>query len=122
MRSTRQAVAGTRCQKRRRKDDANSWVEVTPEAGGVPCRSIRDSLHCGNAAKLRMLHQLRDLAPADVTARLHFAAREATPVDLGAGPILMHPQDKPGAPSCLSTQSKRRREGNDNNPSSNILS
>ncbi|MEO8543635.1 MAG: hypothetical protein ABI434_08635 [Burkholderiaceae bacterium] len=65
------------------------------------CRVIHAALKREHAyggsysSVVRMLHQLRDQTPADVTVRLSFAPDEAAQVDFGADPILMHPQGMP---------------------------
>ncbi len=72
------------------------WLDAGVQGRAIHGALKREHAYGGSySAVMRMLHQLRAQAPADVTVRLSFAPGEAVQVDFGAGPILMHPQGKP---------------------------
>ena len=72
------------------------WFEAGVQGRAIHAALKREHGYGGSySSVVRMLHQLRDQTPADVTVRLSFAPGEAAQVDFGAGPILMHPQGIP---------------------------
>lgn len=71
------------------------WFEAGVQGRAIHGALKREHAYGGSySSVVRMLHQLRDQTPADVTVRLSFAPGEAAQVDFGAGPVLMHPQGK----------------------------
>lgn len=70
-------------------------------SAGVQGRAIHSALrrehgYAGSySSVMRMIVQLREELPADVTVRLSFAPGEVAQVDFGAGPVLAHPDGKP---------------------------
>ena len=72
------------------------WLDAGVQGRAIHGALKREHAYGGSySSVVRMLHQLRDQTPVDVTVRLSFAPGEAAQVDFGAGPILMHPQGTP---------------------------
>ena len=72
------------------------WFEAGVQGRAIHAALKREHAFSGSySAVVRMLQQLRGEQPPDVTVRLSFAPGEASQVDFGAGPILMHPDGKP---------------------------
>ena len=101
-----QAIASAMGQGRRASSTVSSvephrevvkrWFEAGVQGRAIHGALKREHAYGGSySSVVRMLHQLRDQIPADVTVRLSFAPGEAAQVDFGAGPILMHPQGTP---------------------------
>ena len=63
------------------------WLDAGVQGRAIHGALKREHAYGGSySAVMRMLHQLRAQAPADVTVRLSFAPGEAAQVDFGAGP------------------------------------
>lgn len=72
------------------------WFEAGVQGRAIHAALKREHAYTGSySAVVRMLRQLRDEMPPEVTVRLSFAPGEAAQVDFGAGPVLTHPDGKP---------------------------
>ena len=72
------------------------WFDAGVQGRAIHAALKREHAFTGSySAVVRMLAQLRGEQPPDVTVRLSFAPGEASQVDFGAGPILVHPDGKP---------------------------
>jgi len=72
------------------------WFDAGVQGRAIHAALKREHAFTGSySAVVRMLQQLRGEQPPDVTVRLSFAPGEASQVDFGSGPILMHPEGKP---------------------------
>ena len=72
------------------------WFDAGVQGRAIHAALKREHAFTGSySAVVRMLAQLRGAQPPDLTVRLSFAPGEASQVDFGSGPILMHPERKP---------------------------
>ena len=72
------------------------WFDAGVQGRAIHAALKREHAFTGSySAVVRMLTQLRGAQPPDLTVRLSFAPGEASQVDFGSGPILMHPEGKP---------------------------
>lgn len=73
-----------------------AWLQAGVQGRAIHAALKREHAYTGSySAVVRMLRQLRDEMPPEVTVRLSFAPGEAAQVDFGAGPVLTHPDGKP---------------------------
>ena len=64
------------------------WLDAGVQGRAIHGALKREHAYGGSySSVVRMLHQLRDQTPVDVTVRLSFAPGEAAQVDFGAGPM-----------------------------------
>ncbi|MGH9670601.1 MAG: IS21 family transposase [Terriglobales bacterium] len=78
------------------REIVRSWFEAGVQGRAIHAALKREHAYGGSySAVVRMLRQLRSAQPPDVTVRLAFAPGEASQVDFGAGPFLVHPDGKP---------------------------
>ncbi|MDH5205742.1 MAG: IS21 family transposase [Hylemonella sp.] len=72
------------------------WFDAGVQGRAIHAALKREHAYKGSySAVVRMLAQLRGEQPPDVTVRLQFAPGEASQVDFGTGPTLVHPDGKP---------------------------
>ena len=73
-----------------------SWVEQNVAGTAIHQALVRQHGWTGSYSSVRRLVAgIRAALPPEITCRLEFAPGEATQVDFGAGPILLHPDGKP---------------------------
>jgi transposase len=77
------------------RDVVQHWLDAGVQGRAIHAALMREHGYTGSySAVVRILRRLRQARPAQATVRLDFAAGQAAQVDFGAGPLLLHPDDR----------------------------
>jgi hypothetical protein len=73
------------------------WFDAGVQGRAIHAALVREHGYQGSySAVMRLLRHMRAARTPEVTVRLSFAPADAAQVDFGAGPVLRHPDGRPG--------------------------